>query len=90
MYGVERVKFGYIVCLIDTIHLLNSKTYNSKLHSPRLILECVLSVDPPGLKLRVCTKKLFFLFFDQTYVVGTQKNRLNETVLLSTQNICSN
>ena len=23
-----------------------------------------------------------------TYVVGTQENRLNETVLLSTQNIC--
>ena len=23
-----------------------------------------------------------------TYVVGTQKNRLNETVLLSTKNIC--
>ena len=26
----------------------------------------------------------------KTYVVGTQKNRLNETVLLSTQNICLN
>ena len=24
----------------------------------------------------------------KTYVVGTQKNRLNETVLSSTQNIC--
>ena len=24
----------------------------------------------------------------RTYVVGTQKNRLNETALLSTQNIC--
>ena len=24
----------------------------------------------------------------KTYVVGAQKNRLNETVLLSTQNIC--
>ena len=24
----------------------------------------------------------------KTYVVGTQKNRLNETVLLSTQNTC--
>ena len=37
---------------------------------------------------RPCTKKLLFLFLDQTYVVGTQKNRLNETVLLSTQNMC--
>ena len=34
------------------------------------------------------TKKNFFSYFStKTYVVGTQKNRLNETVLLSTQNI---
>ena len=43
-----------------------------------------------GLKLRVHTKNFFFYFSTKTYVVGTQKNRLNETVLLSTQNICSN
>ena len=30
----------------------------------------------------------FSYFSSKTYVVGTQKNRLNETVLLSTQNIC--
>ena len=30
--------------------------------------------------------ELFFYFSSKTYVVGTQKNRLNETVLLSTQN----
>ena len=35
-------------------------------------------------------KKKNFLFSTITYVVGTQKNRFNETVLLSTQNICSN
>ena len=28
-------------------------------------------------------QKLIFLFSTKTYVVGTQKNRLNETVLLS-------
>ena len=28
-----------------------------------------------------------FYFSTKAYVVGTQKNRLNETVLLSTQNI---
>ena len=33
--------------------------------------------------------KFNFIFSEtKTYVVGTQKNRLNETVLLSTQNIC--
>ena len=35
-------------------------------------------------------KKLFPYISTKTYVVGTQKNRLSETVLLSTQNICSN
>ena len=40
--------------------------------------------------IKVCTQKLFFVFLNQTHVVGTQKNRLNETVLLSTQNICLN
>ena len=35
-----------------------------------------------------CTKIFFSYFSIKAYVVGTQKNRLNETVLLSTQNIC--
>ena len=35
-------------------------------------------------------KNKFSYFSTKTYVVGTQKNRLNETVLLSTQNICLN
>ena len=30
----------------------------------------------------------FFYISTGIYVVGTQKNRLDETVLLSTQNIC--
>ena len=33
------------------------------------------------------TKNYFSYFSTKTYVVGTQKNRLNETVLLSIQNI---
>ena len=40
-----------------------------------------------GLKLCV-TEKWFSYFPIKTYVVGAQKNRLNETVLLSPQNIC--
>ena len=32
-------------------------------------------------------QKKFFYFSTKTYVVGTQKNRLNEMVLLITQNI---
>ena len=37
----------------------------------------------------VC-QNIIFLFLNKTYVVDTQKNRLNETVLLSTQNMCLN
>ena len=36
------------------------------------------------------TENSFSYFSSKTYVVGTQTNRLNETVLLSTQNICLN
>ena len=39
-------------------------------------------------KLRVRTKIISY-FSTKTYVVGTQKNRLSETILLSTQNISS-
>ena len=45
-------------------------------------------LDSSGLKFRVFIRKLISYFSPKTYVVGTQKNRLNETVLLSTQNIC--
>ena len=39
---------------------------------------------------RAYPKKIFSYFSTKTYVVGTQKNRLNETILLSTHNICKN
>ena len=38
--------------------------------------------------LQILPKNQCSYFSTKTYVVGTQKNRLNETVLLSTQNIC--
>ena len=37
---------------------------------------------------RVCNLKVIFFFSNKIYVVGAQKSRLKETVLLSTQNIC--
>ena len=42
------------------------------------------NITVPGLQIRVCIPNLAF----KTYVVDTQKNRLIETVLLSTQNKC--
>ena len=35
-----------------------------------------------------CVTNFFSLISQPKHVVGTQKNRLNETVLLSNQNIC--
>ena len=54
--------------------------------------QCVLIrvSSSSGLQIRVRTGKLFSHFSTKTYVVGTQKNRLIETVLLSTQNTCFN
>ena len=46
----------------------------------------IFFVCEQGLLLRVCNKKKSY-FSTKTYVVGTQKNHLNEMVLLSTQNM---
>ena len=39
-----------------------------------------------GLKIECASENYYFHFSTKTYIVATQKNRLNETVLLSTQN----
>ena len=47
----------------------------------------VKSIQLAGLQIGVIIN-WFSYFLTEAYVVGTQKNPLNETVLLSTQNIC--
>ena len=42
-----------------------------------------------GSQIRVCKRFFSSYFSTKTYVVGTQKNRLNETVLLSIQVLLS-
>ena len=42
---------------------------------------CIQNGDT-GLELRVCNRKIISYFSTKTYVVYTQKNRLNEKVLL--------
>ena len=49
-----------------------------------------MSFKYQGFSLECVPKNSFSYFSSKPYVVGTQKNRRNETVLLSTQNICSN
>ena len=43
-----------------------------------------------GPQIRVLTINYFSYVSTKTYVVGTHKNRLDETFLLSTQNSCLN
>ena len=54
---------------------------------------CVLfsGTAVPALRTALERSPDYFSYFStKTYVVGTQKNRLKETVLLSAQNICLN
>ena len=58
-----------------------------KCTSTRPIFKCsdqnfMEKIPLPDLQIRMCNWKSIFL----TYVMGTQKNHLNEMVLLSTQN----
>ena len=46
-----------------------------------ILLLLLLLILLSGLQIRMCIEKLYFYFSSKTYVVGTQKNRLNETVL---------
>ena len=50
----------------------------------------VYATGPRPLDKKLKVKNYFSYFFTKTYVVGTQKNSLSETVLLSTQNTCFN
>ena len=55
--------------------------------------DCVADIWSLGMYISPLVKSayqiiIFFYFSTKTYVVGTQKNRLNEAVLLSNQNIC--
>ena len=53
------------------------------------ILCCVAGITRNNKSIRKeCVIENYLYFSTKTCVVSTQKNRLNETVLLSTQNIC--
>ena len=70
------------VCYYDK-HFVTSSSDNQNRKRKMFITSNI-----SGLKLRVCNEDLISYFSTKTYVVGTQKNCLNETILLSTQNIC--
>ena len=51
----------------------------------RTLDECVSNSRPPD---KNAYLKINFLIFQRKHMLDTQKNRLNEKVLLSTQNKC--
>ena len=51
------------------------------------ILMTVIEIRPPD---KSAYWKIIFFISHPKHFVGTQKNRLNETVLLTTQNTCLN
>ena len=80
-------EFIIFVCT-DSAEIFFSKLRSAGLNynSPSFFSESYCA----GVSNKHCLLTFFIYFSPKTYVVGTQKNRLNEAVLLSTQNICLN
>ena len=76
----------YIILAVGVKLNTNSHAQGHSLYDLGDVLLATHTVSP--LVKGAYQKNIFFYFSTKTYVVGTQKNRLNETVLLSTQNIC--
>ena len=55
-----------------------------------VVVQSVVCFVEEASRLEYVIKHYFSCFSTKTYVVGTQKNHLNEMVLLSTQNLCLN
>ena len=62
---------------------------SSFLCSSPMSMKLIMLIDMPPDK-SAYWKIIFSKFSTKTYVWGTQKNRLNEMILLSTQNTCKN
>ena len=72
--------------IILNLNQINNETWD-KLKTGICVCVCVC-VLRTLVKSAFTYRKIISYISTKTYVVDTQKNRLNETVLLSTQNIC--
>ena len=80
--------FGILEHLLHTVQRITNKGADYTVYMHRLPqFDESISTYRPLVK-SAYQKNKFSYFSAKTYDVGTQKNRLNETVLLSTQNIC--
>ena len=89
--GLESSTLRSLSCVLAVVGLLSVLRLFIKVSWAGLLSVIVASPDQSrGPQIGVRNWKLLSYFSIKTYVVGTQKNRLNETVLFSTHNICLN
>ena len=85
---LEQLLCSPIECIAKTVLTGHTANFSCLVHAmTHTSYFGMNSVLLSGLQIRECTRKLFSYFSTKIYVVGTQKKRLNETVLLSTQNM---
>ena len=94
--GPLKLELGNSI-LILSIRLGKSiriqRVNNARTHNIRLLYlrnKCIYSAQFTAIHASSKCYTFFFIFQPKTYVVGTQKNNLNEPVLLSIHNICLN
>ena len=72
----------FMMIVNTSVHRLSIRNC-IKEHGQKHLMNCLyMYINQPSYQ------KLTFIFLTQTYVAGTQKNCLDETVLLSNQNKC--
>ena len=84
------MKEGFDVCEEDVVNIVKAAA-NKLTKAGAIVEEMSIPMHADGestvLQIRMPVYKTIpSLFLNQTYFVGTQKNGLNETILLSSQN----
>ena len=87
-YGRLVIKNSVLDSLVCSRDSLILDVASPRTHKPKIVNESLLVLCKTRLLvLKDCVPN-FFLILTKTYVVGTQKYRLNEMVLLSTHSLC--
>ena len=83
-------RLGLDGILVRFCHSSLNKSPSEPYDINKIWLIRVIGGNSPVLQIRVRNRKLFSYFSTKKYAVRTQNNRLDDTVLLSTQNTCLN
>ena len=86
IHDMDENQCGYRSSGFILVWWMAAQTYKWKYSLVTIIVKNVYQASK-----QECVLENYFLHFSsKTYIMGTQKNRLNETVLLRTQNTCLN